>query len=150
MAIKSQLLSTMAITATLAGCIAVPVNPDGSLYQGPIVPATTIAVPPAPQSLALQVRLYPTNQAAAATGVLAGTVINQLNGKGAFTLDVAGEPMAGEATRTGGPGGRTGVASAYGAKGAFANCAYTMNSTSQGSGRCTFSNGAVYQLHIGG
>ncbi len=57
--------------------------------------------------------------------------------------------MSGEATRTGGANGRSGVASAYGARGGYANCEYTMNSNTQGSGRCTFSSGAVYQLHIG-
>jgi hypothetical protein len=42
------------------------------------------------------------------------------------------------------------VASAYGARGGYANCEYSMNSNTQGSGRCTFASGAVYQLHIGG
>jgi hypothetical protein len=99
--------------------------------------------------LTLPVRLYPTNEAAAATGAIGGTVTNNLNGKGTFTLNVNGEALTGEATRTGGATSRTGVASAYGGKGSFANCQYTMNSSAQGTGRCSFSNGATYQLHIG-
>jgi hypothetical protein len=107
-------------------------------------------VPAAPTSLTLPVRLYPTNEVAAATGMVSGTVVNNLNGKGTFTLNVAGESMSGEATRSGGTSSRQGVANAYGARGSYANCQYTMNSTSQGTGRCTFSSGATYQLHIGG
>lgn len=140
-------LSSVAFAATLAGCVVVPVNPDGSIYQGPVATVPAVAVPPAPQSLTLPVRLYPTNEAAAASGMIAGTVTNQLNGKGTFTLNVAGETMSGEATRSG--PNRSGVANAYGAKGSYANCTYAMNTTSQGTGRCTFSNGATYQLHIG-
>ena len=55
---------------------------------------------------------------------------------------------AGEATRVSGEE-RKGVASAYGQRGAFANCEYQMNTPSQGAGTCTFSNGAKYQVHIG-
>jgi hypothetical protein len=131
----------------LAGCVVVPVNPDGSVYAG-AAPAV-VAVPAAPAQITLPVRLYPTNDTASPGGMVSGTVTNHLSGKGTFMLNVAGETMSGEATRTGGAGSRSGVANAYGARGSFANCQYTMNSTSQGTGRCTFSNGATYQLHIG-
>lgn len=139
----------MAVGVTLTGCVIVPLNPDGA----PAYPVTAVqpaVVPPPPTRLTLPVRLYPTNAAAASTGMLSGTVTSSLNGKGSFILNVDGETMSGEATRTGGVNGRTGVASAYGARGTYANCDYAMNSTTQGSGRCTFSSGAVYQLHIGG
>lgn len=138
-----------AAALALSACVVVPLNPDGSL---PVhaVPGTvpTVAVPAAPTSLTLPVRLYPTNEAAAAGGMISGTVVSTLNGKGTFTLNAGGETMTGEATRSG-SGARSGVASAFGAKGGYANCQYTMNTTSQGTGRCTFSNGATYQLHIG-
>jgi hypothetical protein len=132
----------------LTGCVVVPLNPDGTPAY-PVATAPAVAVPPPPANLTLPVRLYPTNEAAAGTGMLSGTVTSNLNGKGTFTLNVGGETMSGEATRTGGANGRSGVASAYGARGGYANCEYTMNSNTQGSGRCTFSSGAVYQLHIG-
>jgi hypothetical protein len=137
----------------LAGCIVVPLGPDGRV-PAVIVPAGAgtaaplVATGPAP--ITVPVRLYPTNEIAAGLGPIAGSVTNQLTGKGTFTLNVGGEMMSGEATRTGGTRSNTGVASAYGARGGYANCDYTMNSTSQGSGRCVFSNGAQYQLHIGG
>jgi hypothetical protein len=112
--------------------------------------AATPLVATGPVPITVPVRLYPTNEIAAGLGPIAGSVTNQLTGKGTFTLNVGGETMSGEATRTGGARSNTGVASAYGARAGYANCDYTMNSTSQGSGRCVFSNGAQYQLHIGG
>lgn len=138
------------LAAATAGCVVVPVNPDGSIYQGPVAAYPAVAVPAAPASLTLPVRLYPTNELAASTGMVSGTVVNNLNGKGTFTLNVGGETMSGEATRSGGATSRQGVANAYGARGSFASCQYTMNTNAQGTGRCTFSNGATYQLHIGG
>lgn len=135
--------------AALAGCIVIPLNPDGTPAYGTV----SSGVPPvvaAPAAVTLAVRLYPTNEAAVATGVLAGSVTNHLSGKGSFALNMGAETLSGEATRTGGAGSHSGVANAYGSKGSFANCQYTMNSTTQGTGRCTFGNGAIYQLHIGG
>lgn len=137
-------------TACLAtGCVVLPLNADGT-YAYPIgASAHAPIVLPPPASQTLPVRLYPTNQAATSTGVIAGSVTNHLNGRGTFTLNVGDETMSGEATRSGGSNARTGVASAYGARGSHANCRYTMNSATQGTGNCTFSNGAQYQLHIG-
>jgi hypothetical protein len=132
---------------SLSACIVVPLNADGTpAYAVAPAPAAPVVAPPlaAPSALTLPVRLYPTNEAAAATGAIGGTVTNNLNGKGTFTLNVNGEALTGEATRTGGATSRTGVASAYGGKGSFANCQYTMNSSAQGTGRCSFSNGATY------
>jgi hypothetical protein len=139
------------VALSLTACVVVPVNPDGSLYQGPVagVPVVGAPVVPAPpSSITLPVRLYPTNEIAAGGGMLSGTVVSNLHGKGTFTLNAAGETMTGEATRGG--GSRDGVANAYGAKGGYASCQYTMNTNAQGTGRCTFSSGATYQLHIGG
>lgn len=159
MQIAYRRIATAAAVAALSvagvsGCLVVPLNADGtpayavpSSSAAPVIAAPVIA---APTQLTLPVRLYPTNDVAAATGVIGGTVTNNLNGKGTFTLNVAGEAMSGEATRTGGANSRTGQANAAGSKGSYANCFYTMNNNAQGTGRCTFSNGATYQLHVGG
>jgi hypothetical protein len=137
----------------LSGCLIIPLNPDGTPAYGVVQAGPAGAAPQvmaAPTSISLPVRLYPTNEAAVAAGVLNGNVVNHLSGKGTFTLNIGGETLSGEATRTGGSASRSGVASAYGSKGSFAQCQYTMNSTTQGTGRCTLSSGATYQLHIGG
>lgn len=131
------------------GCIVVPLNADGT-YAYPVGAASHAPViQVAPTSQTLPVRLYPTNQAATSSGMIAGSVTNHLNGRGTFTLNVGDETMSGEATRAGGSNARAGVANAYGARGSYANCRYTMNTTTQGTGSCTFSNGGQYQLHIG-
>jgi hypothetical protein len=146
---RGATVAVAGFAAALTGCVVVPLNADGTPAYPVGHPPAAVAVAPPPTSLTLPVRLYPTNEAAAATGMLSGTVTSMLNGKGTFTLNVGGETMSGEATRSGGANGRNGVASAYGARGSYANCRYEMNNNSQGSGRCTFSNGAEYQLHIG-
>jgi hypothetical protein len=43
-----------------------------------------------------------------------------------------------------------GVASAFGPRGMYMSCEYQMNTPYQGASSCTFSNGAKYQLHLGG
>ncbi|HVG05194.1 MAG TPA: hypothetical protein VM937_09675 [Burkholderiaceae bacterium] len=147
----TRILAVLALGAAslTTGCIVVPLNADGTYAYpagvAPYVPATQ----PVPTSQTLPVRLYPINQAATASGMIAGSVTNHLNGRGTFTLNVGDETMSGEATRSGGSGARTGVANAYGARGSYANCRYTMNTITQGTGSCTFSNGGQYQLHIG-
>lgn len=145
-----RILTALALgTSLTTGCVVVPLNADGT-YAYPVgssPQAPFVQLPPASQTL--PVRLYPTNQAATSSGMIAGSVTNHLNGRGTFTLNVGDDTMSGEATRTGGSNARTGVASAYGARGSFANCRYTMNTVAQGTGTCTFSNGAQYQLHIG-
>ena len=45
---------------------------------------------------------------------------------------------------------RRGVASAFSPKGMYMSCEYQMTTPYQGTGNCTFSNGAAYQIHIGG
>ena len=44
---------------------------------------------------------------------------------------------------------KPGVANAYGPRGTFMNCQYRMNNPRQGSGTCTFSDGATYDVHLG-
>ena len=148
---KTGILATLALGAVslTTACIVVPLNADGT-YAYPAGAAPNVpVVQPAPTSQTLPVRLYPTNQAATSSGMIAGTVTNHLNGRGTFTLNVGDETMSGEATRSGGSHARTGVANAYGARGSYAKCRYTMNSATQGTGSCTFSTGGQYQLHIG-
>ncbi|MDQ6916540.1 MAG: hypothetical protein M3023_01820 [Pseudomonadota bacterium] len=152
--------------ATLSGCYVVPVAPNGT----PIYPATAAVAVPAPAAYAgsstpsaayilsnpaapsvLQARLYPSNELATKTGVLAGTVTNLMTGKGRFELDYRGELLVGEATRS--PSdrdGRRGVASAYGQRGTYMSCEYRMTTPYQGIGTCSLSSGALYQVHIGG
>ena len=141
------LAAALGLFTTLGGCVVVPLYPDGT--PAVVLAAGAAAPIVAPTQLTLPVRLYPVNQAAAASGVVSGMVTNQLNGKGSFTLNVAGETLSGEATRSG-ANATQGLANAAGSKGTYASCRYRMNSPSQGSGECSFSTGAVYQLHIGG
>ena len=139
--------------AALSGCYVVS-GPDGQLWH--VVPGYTGAPAGAPPQAAagaampvsLPVRLYPANEEATRTGVLTGTVVNMLTGKGRFQLSYQGETLSGEATRVDGDA-RKGVASAYGPTGTFMSCEYQMNSPRQGAGTCTLSNGAKYQVHIG-
>lgn len=150
----SRMSAAALMMSALAGCYVVP-GPDGQIWHvvpghpggpaagGPLPQATGPAMP-----ASLPVRLYPANEAATRTGVLTGTVLNMMTGKGRFQLNYEGETLSGEATRVDGDQ-RRGVASAYGASGAYMSCEYQMNSPRQGAGICTMSNGAKYQVHIG-
>src|SRR5689334_19000193 len=98
-------------TLALSGCYVVPVAPDGVAYAPAVaVPAPYPAnanaparvapvVPSAATPAVLQARLYPSNDVATQTGMLAGTVTNFMTGKGRFQLDYQGETLVGEATR---------------------------------------------------
>lgn len=138
----------------LSGCYVVPVAaPDGTtVYQHyPLPPAGTAM--PAPQAgtmpAVLNARLYPSNEVASQTGIVTGTVTNMMTGKGRFQVSYMGEVLTGEATRVSNEEKR-GVASAYSPKGMYMSCTYQMNTPYQGTGSCSFSNGANYQLHLGG
>jgi hypothetical protein len=144
------------VTVLLAGCYVVPVTaPNGSTgYQYyPLPPAGTPLPAAAPQGgtmpAVLNARLYPANELATQTGVVVGTVTNMMTGKGRFQVNYLGEVLTGEATRVSNDDKR-GVASAYSPRGMFMSCEYQMNTPYQGAGTCTFSNGASYQLHLGG
>ena len=112
-------------------------GPEWSASAGPAAPA------------ALQARLYPSNELATETGLLSGTVTNMMTGKGVFQLNYRGEILTGEATRLPGDD-RRGMASAYGQRGTYMSCEYRMTTPYQGTGTCKLSNGAQYQVHIGG
>jgi len=112
----------------------------------PAEPAGPIG-PSAPASL--QARLYPSNDVATETGMLSGTVTSMMTGKGFFQLNYKGETLSGEATRV--PGDeRHGLANAYGQRGTYMSCDYRMSTPYLGTGTCTLSTGAQYQVHIGG
>jgi hypothetical protein len=114
--------------------------PSGVDFPAPTGPSSPAA---------MQARLYPSNEVATETGLLSGTVTNMMTGKGVFQLNYRGEILTGEATRVPGDD-RRGVANAYGQRGTFMNCEYRMTTPYQGTGSCKLSNGAQYQVHIGG
>ena len=151
---KSSIAAALAVSSlTLSGCYVMQ-GPDGQYWhvippahpQGSMPPLTGAGAP-APQ--ALNVRFYPANEPATGTGMFSGTVVNMMTGKGRFQLNYNGETLSGEATRVSGEE-RKGVASAYGRGGSYMSCEYQMSSPRQGAGTCTMSNGAKYQVHIGG
>lgn len=156
---KRLAVAAAVVTLTLSGCYVVPVAPDGTAYGAavavpapyavnalPRAPAPAVQGPAAPS--VLQARLYPANDIATQTGMLAGTVTNFMTGKGRFQLDFRGETLQGEATRA--PGEAAGgVANAYGERGTYMSCAYRMTTPYQGTGTCSLSNGARYQVHLG-
>jgi len=105
------------------------------------------ALPVPPNPTVIPVRMYPTNDAAAPSGAVAGAVTSHSNGRAKFHFIRAGENYVGEATRFGGQ--KNGVANAAGSKGGYANCQYAMSNPNLGTGSCKFSDGAVYTLHVG-
>lgn len=148
------------LTSVLAACFVVPVrDPDGNVYcepyplppSGSPLPQGAGMAPAAASTMptVLSARLYPANELASQTGVVTGAVTNMMTGKGRFTVNYQGEVLAGEATRVSNEE-RRGVASAYGNKGTYISCEYQLTTAVQGTGECTFSNGAVYKLHLGG
>ena len=138
----------------LSGCYVIPVGRDASgnpvyaytTVPPPVVPVQSAAIGPVPA--VLNVKLYPINNIANQTGVLIGQVTNMMTGKGRFTFNYQGETLVGEATRVANDS-RRGIASAYGPSGTFAKCEYQMSSPMMGAGTCTFSDSAMYQVHIG-
>ncbi|MCL4799514.1 MAG: hypothetical protein KJ025_08000 [Burkholderiales bacterium] len=133
----------------LAGCYVVPVNPDGSVSYA-VVPAGAAPAPvPPAAAVSLSARLYPDNDLATQTGLIAGSLTNMMDGRGRFQLEYRGELLAGEATRMRGDE-RRGIASAYGPRGTFMSCEYQMATPVRGTGTCRLSDGARYRVHIGG
>jgi hypothetical protein len=145
---KIILLSCLGCVAALplTGCYVIPLDHQGRASNVAYAPIPT---PLPPAQLNLVAKLYPANDQASGTGVLIGQVINGLNGHGTFTVNANGETFTGEATRAG-QGSNQGNANAAGSRGGFVRCAYVMNSSSQGTGDCTFSSGARYTLHLNG
>jgi len=147
----SLLMATASLT--LVGCYVVPLGPDGRPLQQP----TTVIVQPPPNGQAamattasvITARLYPANELAAGTGIIAGSVTTSSNGKGVFSIPYNGETLTGEATKTSDGIKHSGIANASSPRGTFVTCRYTMNSASQGTGQCVFSDKSAFQLHLG-
>jgi hypothetical protein len=159
--VTSLAVSAVFLTLVISGCYVMPVGQDArgntvyayTALPPPVTPAQgtasgPVALPGAPMPAALNVKLYPINDLANQTGVLTGQVTNMMTGKGRFTFNYQGETLVGEATRVANDE-RRGIANAYGPSGAFAQCEYQMSSPMIGAGTCTFSNNAMYQVHIG-
>lgn len=160
---KARILR-LAVAATIpavlvSGCYVMPVGTDergtpqyiystAPVVPGHVTPGGPVVMPGGPMPTALNVKLYPINDLANQTGVLTGQVTNMMTGKGRFTFNYQGDTLVGEATRVANDE-RRGVASAYGPRGVFARCEYQMSSPTMGAGTCTFSNNAMYQVHIG-
>jgi len=156
-------LTLVVLAAALSGCYVVPVRgPDGTVMYDhyPLPPVGSpmpmpMPVPPPAAGAAgqmpavLTARLYPSNDQAAQTGVVSGTVTNMMTGKGRFQVNYMGEVLIGEATRVSNEDKR-GVASAYSPRGTYMSCDYQMTTPYQGTGDCRFSTGATYTLHLGG
>ncbi|HSH08630.1 MAG TPA: hypothetical protein VLA41_13275 [Burkholderiales bacterium] len=139
------------VGVTAAGCVAVPVNHEGVVVWEPVpAPLVPHVMASQPVPSALPARLYPTNDIARATGTLSGSVTNMMNGKGRFQLNYRGQTLVGEATRDSEGDAHSGIANAASAQGTYMNCRYRMNHPRQGSGSCTFSDGARYDVHLGG
>lgn len=160
---KSTIRAALAAlsTTTLSGCYVLPIGADGvdklvrMMEQAP--PQNVAAArPPTLPTVALQpkagaslpARLYPVNDIATETGMVAGTVTSLMDGKARFQLAYRGESLVGEATRVSGDD-RKGVATAWAPSGAFMTCEYQMASQVRGAGTCNFSDGARYQVHVG-
>lgn len=147
---RTSFVIGLALALPLAGCYVIPIDHAGRPSGGYAYAPTPTALPtPAPGPVNLIAKLYPVNDLATSTGVLLGSVTNNLNGHGTFTVNVAGETYTGEATRSNQSGSR-GIANAGGARGNFVRCTYSMNSASQGTGECNFSSGAKYTFHLNG
>lgn len=108
---------------------------------GPVVAAPALPI-------VFTARLYPSNELAAAYGLVSATVTNDLNGRGAFNATINGESFVGEATRRAGSS-REGLANGSGNRGSFLSCQYTMNSATLGTGNCRLSSGATFTMHVG-
>jgi hypothetical protein len=135
----------------LTGCYVMPVQPDGRPYPNASVPGaypSAAVVVPAPGPVVATVRLYPSNDVAANLGVVNGQVMNLLDGRGQFNVNIGSEVFTGEATRL--PSSRSGTASASGNRGGFLSCNYTMTNATLGSGTCSLSTGAQFRMHLGG
>ena len=102
--VRLTLVAALAGTA-LSGCYVVPLG-----QPAPAVPSSqSYAVAPGPAAQTFNARLYPSNPEAARYGAVAGTVTNDMNGRGHFNAQIGGEQFQGEATRVAGSRG-TGVA----------------------------------------
>jgi hypothetical protein len=137
----SRLFVLTSLAGSLSACYVVPID-------HPVVrPQSSLPVAAQYQPVSLSARLYPDNDVAQVYGVITATISNELNGRGQFAVNIAGENFTGEATRSGRQ--LEGIANGAGNRGSFLRCQYKMNSSTQGTGRCLLSNGASFAMHIG-
>lgn len=173
----AALLAASAIGLT--ACYVVPIDPRSgqpypvtSAYASGTSGGVTVINPAAPaaaQPNVLTVRLYPVNPQANKGGLLSAVVIDNNAGHGSFTVPYLGDTLQGESTRVDSGfaafgrihdevlgrsprnfSGRRGVANAVGTRGVSAQCEYLITGPGSGTGVCTFSDGANYQMHFGG
>lgn len=134
----------LGLGASLSGCYVVPIQSVPAHSQ------PSAQTPPAPVApVTIAARLYPANDAASGYGVIQATVTNDMHGRGVFSTTINGESFSGEATRKAGSN-REGLASGAGSRGSFITCEYQMNSATLGMGKCKLSNGAEFNMHVGG
>jgi hypothetical protein len=145
---RTLALTVLAVlgATSLTACYVIPLDHNARPSNVAYAPLPT-PVSVAPQPASLIARLYPSNDAASPFGILIGQVVNNLNGRGSLTVNMGGEQFTGEATRDG-QSASNGNANGVGSRGGYMKCTYVMNSTTQGSGECTFSNGARFRLHL--
>jgi len=137
----------LGLSVALTGCYVVPIQDQGHYQTMPPSAAAVVMAPPAP--IMFTARLYPTNESAAAYGVVMASVTNDLNGRGVFTTQIGGETYTGEATRST-TNAHEGLANGAGSKGGWIVCNYRMNSSTQGVGACKLNSGALFSMHVGG
>ena len=141
---RTALSGAVLAASLLGGCYVVPMN-----QAYPPTAVGRVDVPAPPTSVTFAARLYPSNEAATAYGMVNGTVTNDLHGRGIFTTTINGESFSGEATRTANSSSREGIANGAGSRGSYINCRYQMNSATLGTGQCKLSNGAQFTMHVG-
>ncbi|MDO4434496.1 MAG: hypothetical protein Q4B82_07960 [Alysiella sp.] len=137
-----NLILASATALALSACYVVPME-SGSRVVQTSGQATTSHTP---QETVLNARLYPNNTAAQNAGAGSATVSITHTGHGTFRAQIGAESFTGDATRT--LNSRSGKANGTGSMGRYINCNYTMNSETVGTGTCTTSAGASYNMHI--
>lgn len=129
-----------AAALSLAGCYIVPID------NGARTSSTAPVAHPVVSEFTLNARLYPSNSSAQALGAGVATIVVKNTGQGTFQARIGAESFSGDATRT--PGSNSGQANGAGSLGRYVSCNYTMNSDTVGSGTCTTSAGASFNMHI--
>jgi hypothetical protein len=174
MRIAGPVLMATVITG-LTACVVVPLDPKtGQPYNTYTQPQVVVVQPASANTQTvvaanvLTARLYPMNEAARSAGILQSTTVDSGQGRGNFSIQYLGQTLQGEATRVdrnyagfgqvlsqvlGGTqwanaNGQRGIANASGSN-ASMRCEYLFTSPAQGTGACSFSDGARYQVHFG-
>lgn len=143
----TNLLALAVIGTTMSACYVVPLDHPAATGKGYQSYQPHVAAAPLPAIRPVfTARMYPANDIAGRMGEFSGIITNPERGHGEFSFSVGGESFRGEATRD--PNSVKGVANASGNRGGFVRCDYTMSSAQLGTGRCNFSSGARYDIHV--